>query len=340
MTGIDVKINTYTDSPYCDCDAFLNWSEEKFSSEHECAVVFRSLVATVKFQPELNVSLEEKAVKFLESMIPMIRQGTDPFLRSLGRTADESSTNFVESVVVLLSSANQAITTAAMKMLGTLIRTCSAEVLLALVQADLISRLINTLNPQSLAFAEAVDIHISLMRIITESVWLAIPYGLAQLGIEDENEQQAVYETVFLQVITPSETYLCHLCVNRMEQFAGHEPSKTSIETDENQRTLRSVSGFFWTTNTIGLKTMMSRKADVSDSTDIADRDGLRREQTRSERRRFGNTRTWTCGGREAGACGPVEPAVGRAAVRHLNEHGVTDGTRIGEQGIADSFRG
>ncbi|KAK2940080.1 hypothetical protein BLNAU_25014 [Blattamonas nauphoetae] len=35
--------------------------------------------------------------------------------------------------------------------------------------------------------------------------WLAAPLGLAVLAIEDDNEQQAVHETVLQQVLVPSE---------------------------------------------------------------------------------------------------------------------------------------
>ncbi|KAK2942824.1 hypothetical protein BLNAU_22272 [Blattamonas nauphoetae] len=61
---------------------------------------------------------------------PEIEEGSDlkwksksagAFLRSLGQTTDESLTVFIQSIVTLISSANQAITAAAMKMLNALI---------------------------------------------------------------------------------------------------------------------------------------------------------------------------------------------------------------------------
>ncbi|KAK2951364.1 hypothetical protein BLNAU_13743 [Blattamonas nauphoetae] len=51
-----------------DCSAFLNWDEGRHQTEHEQAVVFQSLVATVKLKPALDVSLEAKVVQFLESV--------------------------------------------------------------------------------------------------------------------------------------------------------------------------------------------------------------------------------------------------------------------------------
>ncbi|KAK2950670.1 hypothetical protein BLNAU_14341 [Blattamonas nauphoetae] len=102
-----------------------------------------------------------------------------------------------------------------MKILNNHLCWCSEKVQLALIKTDLIPRLINTLNPQSLSFAKAADIRICLLNTITWSVWLATPNCMKYLGIEDLNEQQAVHETVLKQVLVPSEKYIWHLCVNR-----------------------------------------------------------------------------------------------------------------------------
>ncbi|KAK2957528.1 hypothetical protein BLNAU_7427 [Blattamonas nauphoetae] len=204
-----------------DCSPFLNWNENQSESEKEKAVVYRSLVATVKSQPALDVSLEAKAVKFLESVVLHGRESVDRFLFSLGRTADESLTNFVHWISVLFTSTSQVINTAAVKMLETLVRWCSPKVRLALVQADLIPQLFTSLNPLSLSFDEAADIHVNLMKTIAESLWLPTPNILAELKCEDRNEQQVVYETVLKQVLVPSEKYIRLLCVNRFSIIDG-----------------------------------------------------------------------------------------------------------------------
>ncbi|KAK2957625.1 hypothetical protein BLNAU_7524 [Blattamonas nauphoetae] len=177
----------------------------------------------MKLQPSLDVSLEEKAVKLLESVDPPNRESTDAFLLSLGRTTADSSSDFVQCIGVLISSASQVITTAAMKMLGNLIMWCSAKVRLTLVSADLIPQLITTLNPLSLSFTEAVDIHTCLMRIIMFCLRLATPFGLPQLACAGLDEQLAVPETIFQQVLIPSEKYIYHLCVNRFSIIDGDQ---------------------------------------------------------------------------------------------------------------------
>ncbi|KAK2958228.1 hypothetical protein BLNAU_6715 [Blattamonas nauphoetae] len=180
-----------------DCSPFLNWEEDEDETFPEKTVVLRSLVTTLKLQPTLDDSLEAKAVTFLESVELYDEESAETLLSSLSSPSDKSLTECVQSIVVLLSTSNQAITTASMKILQRLIQHCSETNTLTIVKADLIPQLINTLNMLSLPFAEAEDIHHS------------------ELEIEDPDEQQAIYEMVLKQVLAPSEQYLCRLCQNR-----------------------------------------------------------------------------------------------------------------------------
>ncbi|KAK2952671.1 hypothetical protein BLNAU_12320 [Blattamonas nauphoetae] len=187
------------------------------------AAIFRSLVATAKSQPVFDDSLEAKAVNFLESVLVRILFSADAFLNSFARNTDESVTAFVQFMVVLISSPSQAIIISAMTMLAHLIQWCSSQMHLALVKADPIVQIINTLNPQSLSFAEAIEIHSGLMSSIFYTLWLSTPEALSTLEIEDRNKQRVVHETVLQQVIAPSETYICHLCMNRFSIMDGDQ---------------------------------------------------------------------------------------------------------------------
>ncbi|KAK2946528.1 hypothetical protein BLNAU_18570 [Blattamonas nauphoetae] len=118
---------------------------------------------------------------------------------------------------------NLVIASAALEVLPIMIIRCRTTIHLIIVQADVIRQIINTLNPQSLSFEEAEDIHINIMKNITNSVWLATTDGLEQLEIEDNDEEQAVHETGLKQVLVPSETYIWHLCVNRFSIVDGNQ---------------------------------------------------------------------------------------------------------------------
>ncbi|KAK2964002.1 hypothetical protein BLNAU_1083 [Blattamonas nauphoetae] len=107
-----------------------------------------------------------------------------------------------------------------------LIYHCYAQIQLALVKADLLPQIITILNPQSLSFTEAVDIHFNLLEIIALSLNLATPYPLSQLRIDDRDDQQAVHETIFQQVLVPSEKYMWHLCVHRFSIIDGMQSSE------------------------------------------------------------------------------------------------------------------
>ncbi|KAK2961573.1 hypothetical protein BLNAU_3371 [Blattamonas nauphoetae] len=221
MTVLEPNQNSSLDASCFDTSIFLNWSEDPLESVHDKAVVFRSLVATVKLQSALDASLETKAVKFLESVVPKYPNSADAFLGSFSLLVDDYSTDFLQSIVVLLSSTSHAITTAAMKVLNLLICRCSTEVRLALVKADLIPQIINTLRPYSISFEEAEDTHTKFMNILDWTLWLATPEDLAKLEIEDPDEQQAVRDTVLKQVLVPSEKYICLLCANRYSIIDG-----------------------------------------------------------------------------------------------------------------------
>ncbi|KAK2953282.1 hypothetical protein BLNAU_11745 [Blattamonas nauphoetae] len=83
-----------------------------------------------------------------------------------------------------------------MKLLRDLIYRCSDKIRLALVKADLVPQLINTLNLQYLFFAEVVDIRSYLMCILSRIVWLSTPVGLAHLRCKDDDDKQSVRETI------------------------------------------------------------------------------------------------------------------------------------------------
>ncbi|KAK2942374.1 hypothetical protein BLNAU_22717 [Blattamonas nauphoetae] len=212
------KTATSSSPARSDCSRFQNWSEEQLDTEQGKAVVFRSLVATVKLQSAFDDSLEAKALKFLESVNPYDGLSTDAFLTSLGQTPDESLKIFMQSIVVLISSASQAIINASMEMLENLFLNCSSKIRLSLVQARLIPRLIRAFNPLSLSQIKTVEIHIFLLKFIKFSLWLSTPNGLE---IEVRNELHAVHEAVLKQVLTPSDKYISHLCVHRFSIIDG-----------------------------------------------------------------------------------------------------------------------
>ncbi|KAK2959682.1 hypothetical protein BLNAU_5459 [Blattamonas nauphoetae] len=108
-------------------------------------------------------------------------------------------------------------------MLNLLIASCSSQVLLALVNADMIPQLITILSPLSLSFTNAQSIHTYLISNVTYGVMLATLLFLTDFKSDSHDEQQAVCETVLKQVLAPSETYIRHLCANRYSIVDGYQ---------------------------------------------------------------------------------------------------------------------
>ncbi|KAK2950131.1 hypothetical protein BLNAU_14933 [Blattamonas nauphoetae] len=223
MTSLEAKSPSSSDSPYPDCTPFMNWTEDQLETVGEQAVVFRSLVATVKSQHAFDDLVEAKMVNFIDFVTLKSSQSADVFLDSLASPSDDSLINFIQYIVVLISSARERIITTTMKMLEKLIIFCSVQIPLALIKADLVPQLIKTLNPQSLSFAEAAEIHVYLLKIIWNTLWVSTLNGLTRLGIKDGSEQQAVRKTILKQVLFPSEKYICHLCMNRYSIVDGEQ---------------------------------------------------------------------------------------------------------------------
>ncbi|KAK2953975.1 hypothetical protein BLNAU_11077 [Blattamonas nauphoetae] len=115
-----------------------------------------------------------------------------------------------------------------MEMLTHQIWNSSAKVRLAFIQADLIPQLIITLNPLSLSRADSQEFHVNLLTVISHSVWLATPNGLAELEIYKQDEQQAVHETILKHVLVPSEK-IKQEPANHFEQFLASSGQQTRV---------------------------------------------------------------------------------------------------------------
>ncbi|KAK2960955.1 hypothetical protein BLNAU_4042 [Blattamonas nauphoetae] len=210
----------------------------RFSRYSQRGLVGKDDVGGWAGEPMLGANLEAKAVNLLRSLYWYDRQSVDVFLGALASISDASSTYFVksieplnrggsriigscQSIVVLVSSPSQIIRIAGITMLSSLMTNCSEKIRFSLVKTDLIPQLITSLNPLSLSFAIAEKIHAHLMSIITDCFWPSTPVVLQNLGFKDGIEKQAVYETIFKQVLMPSEKYIWHLCMNRFSIVFG-----------------------------------------------------------------------------------------------------------------------
>ncbi|KAK2949981.1 hypothetical protein BLNAU_15124 [Blattamonas nauphoetae] len=142
-------------------------------------------------------------------------EATEQFILSLAPSPpDDSLSEFVTCVIVLLPSDKNKLATATLQMVKLLLLDCSSTVRLNLVKADLIPRLITHLHPLSVSFPDFPEIPSHLTAIIDASIWLGTQVGLGKLGIEDADEQNTINQTCLKQILIASERYLHHLCGN------------------------------------------------------------------------------------------------------------------------------
>ncbi|KAK2951366.1 hypothetical protein BLNAU_13745 [Blattamonas nauphoetae] len=155
------------------CNQFLDWDENPLEGGSATTCLYQSLVATKKFLSSLDITLGEKAARFLESVSRRDTASPDVFLNDPGLSADESSRQFMESIMTLIASANRRLSTAAMRVLQTVIYKLSPKPRLTFVQADTIPQLLAILNPTSLSFVQTVGIHAGILSIIESSLYLS-----------------------------------------------------------------------------------------------------------------------------------------------------------------------
>ncbi|KAK2942026.1 hypothetical protein BLNAU_23065 [Blattamonas nauphoetae] len=113
--------------------SFLNWNGKPIRSHSKGLAIYHSLVQVVKDNKAFSPSLVDKAVLFLRQIELFTEKDVDSFVFGIVPTSQLES---------------------------------SSATLLKLVSDGLVPQLISSLNPLTLSFADADDIHIHLMRII------------------------------------------------------------------------------------------------------------------------------------------------------------------------------
>ncbi|KAK2945105.1 hypothetical protein BLNAU_19954 [Blattamonas nauphoetae] len=113
---------------YNDLHAFINWDPKSDMTNEEMSHIFLSLVEMVKTGCQFDEPLSEKAKLYLKTITP------------------HSEEKFVEAFRILFSSQNADILKTALKFVEDVILSTTPSVLLQLIQADLVTLVVTTLN--------------------------------------------------------------------------------------------------------------------------------------------------------------------------------------------------
>ncbi|KAK2940593.1 hypothetical protein BLNAU_24507 [Blattamonas nauphoetae] len=162
--------------------------------------------------------MANKAVLLLEQIGTTVIRNADPFILGLVPSSpDESVLNFVTSMIVLASSANQILlyhSDLVVSFFSSHSELASTTIRLSLINLDLIPQLLSAINTQSLSLEEAPNIVLSLIDVITHSLSLTSPQHRARIEIEHLWGTQAIYDTVLAHILVPSGEFIRHLCLN------------------------------------------------------------------------------------------------------------------------------
>ncbi|KAK2959996.1 hypothetical protein BLNAU_4879 [Blattamonas nauphoetae] len=165
-------------------EPFLNFNPNSDLSNEDESAIYSSLVSLVKEKYPFDTDLLNRAARFLENLRPewgehdqAAKQVNDPVPSSAG-----SPPGFVEGIVTLLSSPHSTLVAATLSLLHNVLVYSPPPVKLRLVVSDIITNVLATVQPHTLAVGNETIIN-SLILIINHSISLTDSFYLRKLGI-------------------------------------------------------------------------------------------------------------------------------------------------------------
>ncbi|KAK2947824.1 hypothetical protein BLNAU_17244 [Blattamonas nauphoetae] len=200
-----------------DRDPFLNFDHTSELSLDDKSKIYRSLVALVKEGYHFDNALEDKTVHFLKNLAPSWynRQFTATLVTGLVPSSSDSPSDFVESVLTLLTSPHSTVVAAALSFLNTIVNFSVPAVKLLFVKSDLITSVLTIVQPHTLPIAGNEEILDKLIAIVSSLAYLIDPSFLRKLRITAAVEKSSHREVIFRKVVVPSYQYVTFLISNR-----------------------------------------------------------------------------------------------------------------------------
>ncbi|KAK2959826.1 hypothetical protein BLNAU_5315 [Blattamonas nauphoetae] len=198
-------------------EPFLIFDVNSKLSFEDQSTIYDSLVALAKAGYPFDTALQDKAVRFLKSLSP---EWDEPdyaakLVSDLVSSSAGSHTGFVESIVILLSSPHSTIVGAAISFLRQTFEYSSPVIRCPLVESDLVTTVLTTVQPHTLSISGNEEIFGELLGIIDRFVDLATPLSLEQLGKITTVDQYNHREMIFQNVVLPSSHFMTFLISNR-----------------------------------------------------------------------------------------------------------------------------
>ncbi|KAK2961663.1 hypothetical protein BLNAU_3461 [Blattamonas nauphoetae] len=179
--------------------------------------IYNSLVALVKTKYPFGDPLQDKVIRFLKSLGPQWgrQDQANQMVTDLVPSSGGSTSGFIDSIVVLLSSPHSTVVDAALSFLFKTLYHSSPAIQDCLVESDLISNVLATVQPHTLPISGNEEIFDKLVNIIQNSAILASPLSLFGLGVTAAVEKSNHREMILQKVVIPSSQFVTFLISNR-----------------------------------------------------------------------------------------------------------------------------
>ncbi|KAK2955924.1 hypothetical protein BLNAU_9084 [Blattamonas nauphoetae] len=192
---------------------FLNWKEELFESIEDAPVIFHSLVAMTRDDYPFDEAQQKKAVNFLYHITPGYSKnfhGADMINTFLDST-NGSHTEFIDTVMVLLSSSIKDISFGVLGFLDYLLPSLAPSHRFLLSEGDLIPKIMNIIKPHTLPLDGNELPHTDLVSIVNSMLFVSTPTAVDYLARTYKMSDQEIHSTILKYVIQPATPYLKHI---------------------------------------------------------------------------------------------------------------------------------
>ncbi|KAK2943460.1 hypothetical protein BLNAU_21643 [Blattamonas nauphoetae] len=198
-------------------EPFLYFDESTELSLKDKSTIYCSLVALVETDYPFDNVLQDRAVQLLKSLTPIgFRNAyTAKLVTDLVSSSAGSPSGFVESIATLLSSPHSTLIGATFVFLDKTLYYSSLSVRCRLMDSDLISQVLATIQPHTLPISGYETMFDNLIRIINTLLKLATPSSLSDLGITTAVDQLNHHEMIFRKGVLPSSRFVTFLITNQ-----------------------------------------------------------------------------------------------------------------------------
>ncbi|KAK2963006.1 hypothetical protein BLNAU_2029 [Blattamonas nauphoetae] len=202
MTSDDTLSNGSQEPPstiVVNNEPFLYFDENYELSFEDKSAIYCSLVALVNAEYPFDNILQDRAAHFLKSLEPnnFDQRLPNKLVIELVPSSTGSPSGFVSSILTLLSSPHSTLVAAAMSFLHKATTRSSLTIRCRLVESDLISTVLATVQPHTPRIAGNRRIFDNLIWIIFYCLDLASPSSLRELGITSAVDQFNHREMIF-----------------------------------------------------------------------------------------------------------------------------------------------